>query len=187
MRNNAFMIVLYAASQQADESIWTETLTYVWWFCGNFGCFGQCNKCNARLLVFFSHFKMSDIVYAFVFAMALTCTHRRRGEIQYRWGVGCVSTLVTGPSGLLPGCTSTWTLPPQRASTSQTRLASLAGPAVTLQPDPMIHSVGEISRYPTHSECTVHVSNRKTESRSLVVTLYRRSKWFEKILTLTRI
>lgn len=121
-----------------------------------------CNHIQFKWLTsgFIYFFKMSDIVYDFVFVMALAQTHRGSREVQYRWGVeeGCASTLVTGPSGLLHGCMFTWTLPPQRASTSQTRLASLAGPAVTLQPDPMIHSVGQISHYPAHSECTVHVT-----------------------------
>ena len=93
-------------------------------------------------------------------------------KVQYRWGVEeeeeeeeavvvvvvlCVSALVTGPCGPLPGCAFTWTLPPQSAPTSQTHLASLAGPAVALQPDPMIHSVGEISRCPAHSQRAVRV------------------------------
>ena len=118
---------------------------------------------------FYSHLKMSAT--HFVFAMALGLTHRGSDEVQYRWGVVveeevvvvvvmgvgvlCVSALVTGPSGPLPGCAFTWTLPPQSASTSQTRLASLAGPAVALLPDPMIHSVGEISSYPAHSQRAV--------------------------------
>lgn len=54
----------------------------------------------------------------FVFAVALGLTHRGSDEVQDRWGVvvveeevgvgvPCVSTLVTGPSGPLPGCAFT--------------------------------------------------------------------------------
>lgn len=100
-----------------------------------------------RPLVFFSQGRTPDTASDFVCLEALSLPQR---TVQVRsvcrgGGGGCVSALVTGPSGLPPGWAVTWTLPPQRPSTSQTHLASLAGPAVTVQPEPMIHSVGVIS------------------------------------------
>lgn len=133
-----------------------------------------------RLTVFFSHFKTSDRVSDFVFLVALTLTHRTL-QVRSGWGGGgCVSTLVTGPSGLPPGCAFTWTLPPERTSASQTHLASLAGPAVILQPDPMIHSMGEISHYPTHSQSAAYVTALYPTARQKDLALHWRLKHCKK-------